>query len=254
MDVQTECWEINEVRLSSNNNKIGFYKTKHFVFWHFVTSWNNPIYSQLLCLLLLGTTINSNYTPKTHSKMKLSCCSSLLMSVHASKVAGSNSEDTLEVTQPKSWYFQPFSKAVLRFQGSEKPARAGEVAPVGSISSPMQAQRAWSDRNLIQRHVQECLVLLPLIQKGNTELSTPLACSYRSLQHLGKNSSSSLPRPAITHTVIAQEHYMKWSLRKNAAFLLNNEKEGSKDFIFLTNHKLEEKNNLWEHTVAYRGQ
>lgn len=135
-DVQTECWEINEVRLSSNSNKIGFYKTHHCVFWHFVTSWNNPIYSQLLCLLLLCTTINSSYTPKTHNNMKLSHCSSLLMFVHASKVAGSNSEDTLEVAQPKSWYFQPFSKAVLRFQGS------GEVAPVGSISSPIQAQRA----------------------------------------------------------------------------------------------------------------
>lgn len=45
---------------------------------------------------------------------------------------------------------------------------------------------------------------------------------------------------------------MKQSLKGNAAFLLNSEKEiqGS----FFTNHKPEGKNNLWENAVAYKWQ
>lgn len=60
------------------------------------------------------------------------------------------------------------------------------------------------------------------------------------------------PESSIINTVMTEECSMKQSLKGNAAFLLNSEKEiqGS----FFTNHKPEGKNNLWENVVAYKWQ
>lgn len=57
---------------------------------------------------------------------------------------------------------------------------------------------------------------------------------------------------SIINTVMTEECYMKQSLKGNAAFLPNSEKEiqGS----LFTNHKPEGKNNLWENAVAYKRQ
>lgn len=90
---------------------MGFYRRNPlFFFGHSLTSWNTSMYSQLLCLLFLVTTIHSNYAPKpfsqTYNNMKHSHCSSLLVFVHTSNLAGCNSEDILEKAYQKSCYFQ----------------------------------------------------------------------------------------------------------------------------------------------------
>lgn len=58
--------------------------------------------------------------------MKHSHCSSLLVFVHASNLAGCNSEDILEKAYQKSCYFQPIPKIKHKISRIWQIARAGK--------------------------------------------------------------------------------------------------------------------------------
>lgn len=180
--------------------------------------------------------------PKTHNNMKHSHCSSLLVFVHASNLAGCNSEDILEKAYQKSCYFQSSQDWAWDFKDMTN-GTCREVAALCCITlaqvAPTQVQeRIGSNRNLMKRPaLKNVFSSTFLTHKG----STGTQCSSGFVPFLqvplgfGQAWEQISPESSIINTVMTEECSMKQSLKGNAAFLLNSEKQiqGS----FFTNHK-----------------
>lgn len=106
--MQIACLEINRVYIIIQQKKKNGLLQEKFFFWSLLNILKYFYVFSAIMFIVLG--YNNTFQlrtkdifPKTHNNMKHSHCSSLLVFVHDSNLAGCNSEDILEKAYQKSW-------------------------------------------------------------------------------------------------------------------------------------------------------